>query len=520
MRISGGIISYRIHTLTQIYNCFCLLKLGTYMIKSMLQYLNPIERLGNRSYSALFPFAMTLLSAILLELYAYYVLKNPDAVGLFAIFIFIALILYFSFRDGIRGGVIASILTISYYFYIIYTRNYTGDRLKASIETTLILGFLYFLLAGIVGWLKETIDALIEREADEKKRLQTIIQQLPVGVVITDSEGAVVQANKQVEVIIGKKLPLGFVFGKENITKTIADGKEIQPSQYALAQTLKTGKAIVGREFTIERKNGTKAHVQVNAAPVHNKDGNLIAASAIIADITQQKEMEVRKDDFVNMASHELKTPITSMKLYVDVLINRVKGYKDEKAEKTLQNIKNQTLRLQKLVEDLLDVSRLQTGKLTFTTEEFRIDSLIEETIEVLQATAKRQHIVFLKGEAVTILADKFRIYQVLTNLITNAIKYSASNNKINVSMDKKDNQIVVGVQDFGIGINKHQQEKIFERLYQVTDDTEKTFPGFGMGLYISKEIIMRHKGNIWVESEKGKGSTFYFSLPITKIKK
>lgn len=487
------------------------------MFKRLFRYLNPIDRLGERNYSYILPLVVTLAIAILIELYAYNIANNPEDIGLAAIFVFIALILYFAFRDGLRGGFITTIITIAYYFYIIYSRHYTGDKFESGVETTFVLAFLYFLLAGIVGWLKETIDSLIEREANEKRRLQTIIQQLPVGIVITDNRGAVVQANKQIEAIIGKKLPLGFVFGKQNIVKTIADGKPIQPSQYALAETLSTGKAIVGREFEIERDNGSTAYVRVSSAPVHNKEGRMIAASAIVADITEQKEMEARKDDFVNMASHELKTPITSMKLYLDVLLNRVKTYKDERAEKTLHNIKNQTQRLQKLVEDLLDVSRLQTGKLTFTSEDFRIDSLIEETVEVLQGTTKKQQIIFAKHQPMVVRGDKFRIYQVLTNLITNAIKYSAGKNEIRVKAYKEDDKVIVSVQDFGIGIAKQQQDKIFERLYQVTDDTEKTFPGFGMGLYISKEIVVRHKGRIWVESEKGKGSTFFFSLPTPK---
>lgn len=488
------------------------------MFKNLLHYLNPIARLGIREYSYLLPFSVTTISAILVEVFVNGVLHNPEAVGLFAIFIFIALIIYFSFRDGTRGGFLTASLTIIYYFYIIYSRNYQGERLEVSIETTFVLAFLYFLLAGIVGWLKETIDTLIDREADEKRRLQTIIQQLPVGVIITDAKGFVVQANKQMERIIGKKFPDPFKVGTDSIVPAKkADGTDIEPSDSVLAQTLISGRVVVGKEFIIEKESGEKRFIQVSAAPVHNKAGKIIAAASIIVDITQQKELEARKDDFVNMASHELKTPITSMKLYMDVLMNRVKGYKDERIERPLINIKTQTNRLQKLVEDLLDVSRLQTGKLSFTKEEFRLDTLIDETIEVLQATTKKQTLTIVKEEPVIIYADKFRIYQVITNLITNAIKYSAGKDAIDIQVYKENDTAIVTVKDYGIGISKDQQDKIFERLYQVTDDTEKTFPGFGMGLYISKEIVVRHKGKIWVESEKGKGSTFYISIPIGK---
>ena len=169
---------------------------------------------------------------------------------------------------------------------------------------------------------------------------------------------------------------------------------------------------------------------------------------------------------------------------------------------------------MQKLVADLLDVSRLQTGKLLFNKEAFDLDTLLFETIEQLQGTTK--HVIVYKGkEKLLVEGDKFRIYQVLTNLLTNALKYSGESTQIQVRLQKVAGKAVISVKDFGIGIEKDQQKKIFERLYQVMDDTEKTFPGFGMGLYISKEIVKRHKGSIWVESEKGKGSTFYFSIPI-----
>jgi signal transduction histidine kinase len=205
------------------------------------------------------------------------------------------------------------------------------------------------------------------------------------------------------------------------------------------------------------------------------------------------------------------------MKLYINSLLNRIKKNNDDKSQKILSSIKLQTDRLQALVNDLLDVSRLQTGKLSFNTENFNINSLIKETIEHIQETAKDRKIIYTNQPPIRVTADKFRIYQVLTNLLTNAVKYSQEGKKIEVSVRRTAGNIIVSVRDYGIGIAKDEQAKIFNRLYQVIGDTEKTFPGLGMGLFISKEIIRRHKGKIWVESEKGKGSTFYFSLPIRK---
>ena len=490
-------------------------KICRYM-RMVYHYLNPIRRLGNKNYSYLFPTLLTFFSAVALEVYANVIVKDPEIVGLFAIFIFIALIIYFAFRDGILGGFIASSITISYYFYIIYSRSYEGNQLVTSIETTIILGLLYFFLAGTIGWLKQTIDSLIQRETDEKRRLQAIIEQLPVGVIITDNHGTIMNANEKVGHIMGMQIPIGYTFGKKTLLESLHKGKPANPSQTPIMKTLQSGIPVVGQEFTVIRKDKSQAHVQVSASAIHNKQGSVIAAASIISDITEQKEMEKRKDDFVNIASHELKTPITSMKLYIDVLSKRIQKYDDIKIHRIIDNIKNQTERLQKLVNDLLDVSRLQTGKLTFTSEKFIINPLISEIVEVLQASTIKT-IQYENSELLTVVADKFRIYQVLTNVITNAIKYSGEGTEIKISLSKKNNKAIISVQDYGIGIPKDKQDKIFERLYQVTEDTEKTFPGFGMGLYISKEIIKHHKGEIWVKSKKGQGSTFYFTLPLSK---
>lgn len=491
--------------------------ISTFLMEILLNYLNPIRRLGKKKYSTLFPLLVSVVIPVLSELFAVFIAHNPNIVGVYIIWANVMTIMYFAFRDGLKGGVIAALIPVCYYAYIIYTRQHTGAQLVASVETTIVLGLLYLAMAGIIGWLKQTIDSLIESEANEKRRLQAIVQQLPVGVVITDSKGRVTQVNKKLETILGTKIPLGFIMGSAPLLPTTTNGKNIVPSKGPLAQVISTGKTVGGKEFSIKRKDGREVYVLTSAAPIHNKVGKLIAAASISYDITQQKELEKRKDDFLNMASHELRTPLTSMKLYIDSLTAKVRDYDDERVNKTIKSIKQQTDRLQELVSDLLDVSKIQTGKLSFVKETFRLDTLAAETIEDVRGMAKKQEIVLTSKASVNVFADRFRMYQVLTNLITNAIKYSKGEKQIKVRIKREADKVVVSVQDFGIGIAKEQQKKIFERLYQVQDDNGRTYPGFGMGLYISKEIITRHKGAIWVESEKGKGSTFYFTLPLKK---
>lgn len=483
------------------------------LLKKLFHFINPLVRLGERKYSYFLPLFVTITIATLSEFFIISVFNNPELRGLIAIFMFISIILYFSLRDGLKGGFTSATVTILYYLYIVYDQGETRE----SIQTIALFGLIYFAIAGIIGWLRQSIDRLIEKETDDRRRLNVVIEQLPVGVIINDKDGSVEFANKQAENILGVKIPIGYQIYQKPLVKTTYLGKPVASSKTIFAQHLKSTKPIIGREYEVYRPDGKKVYIQSNSSAILNRKGEVIATASIFNNITEQKEAELRKDDFVNMASHELKTPLTSMQLYVDTLASSIKKSNNSKTSKLVTGIKLQINRLQKLVAELLDVSRLQTGRLTYSKEKFILDDLILDAIETLEATKKQKRIEFTSHYKGNLIADKFRVTQVLNNLLTNAIKYSPENTKVIVKTKRTDGFALVSVKDFGIGIDKTQHKKIFDRLYQVTDKYEKTFPGLGMGLYISKEIIKTHRGKIWVESKKGKGSIFYFSLPIAK---
>ena len=173
--------------------------------------------------------------------------------------------------------------------------------------------------------------------------------------------------------------------------------------------------------------------------------------------------------------------------------------------------------KLTQLVEDLLNVSRIEHGKLEFQEDWFDLDEVAKETVEQIQSTTSK-HRIRIEGRVnERVWGDKDRIGQVLTNLLTNAIKYSPHADTIIVRLRPAQDAAVVSVQDFGIGIDATHHQRIFERFYQVSDPEERTFPGLGMGLYISHEIVQRHQGRMWVESKKGEGSTFSVTLPLVR---
>lgn len=240
-----------------------------------------------------------------------------------------------------------------------------------------------------------------------------------------------------------------------------------------------------------------------------------IAISMTKRELKKRNELEANKDAFINMASHELKTPITSLKIFIQVVLKKLENKNIAEARRYINKIDTQTNKIVQLISDLLDLSRVQTGKMSYEKGEFNIDAIIDEAVEEVQGTTK-QHSIKAMGEIKELIyGDRYRIYQVLINLLTNAVKYSPNGGQIIVTSDKKKDMLLISVSDEGIGIDKKFQNKIFDRLYQVTDQVEKTYPGLGIGLFITQEIIHHYGGQIWVTSTKNKGSTFYFTIPL-----
>lgn len=274
-----------------------------------------------------------------------------------------------------------------------------------------------------------------------------------------------------------------------------------------------------GQDFIIEhrfrRYDGEYRWQLSRAVPQKDEAGNTKMWVGASTDIQAIKEQDQQKDYFISVASHELKTPITSIKAYTQILQSHYSESNDSFLTKSLAIIDRQVLKLTNLISDLLDLSKIKSGALTLSKENFQINDLIQEIIDEIKHVNPTYDIIFSKGAMTTVFADRERIGQVLTNLLTNAIKYSPDCLKIEVESLIEDNNLVVTIKDYGIGIGKHEQEKIFERFYRVEGKAEKKFPGFGIGLFISMEIIRGHNGIIGVNSEQRKGSEFYFSVPL-----
>jgi signal transduction histidine kinase len=230
------------------------------------------------------------------------------------------------------------------------------------------------------------------------------------------------------------------------------------------------------------------------------------------------EKLNKRKDEFIGMASHELKNPVTSTKAYAQLLTRNLQKAGDFENAEMANKINTQVNIITNLINELLDVSKIEAGKLAFDLAEFSLDEVIAQTVKDFQLTVERTEIV-LRGKAgINLFGNKERIRQVIVNFLANAVKYSSKGKKVILKVTKENRYVVVGVQDFGIGIPKDKQKHIFKKYYR-TENGERKAEGMGLGLYICHEIIKMHNGKTWLESKEGKGSTFYFALPLSQQK-
>ncbi len=245
-----------------------------------------------------------------------------------------------------------------------------------------------------------------------------------------------------------------------------------------------------------------------------NPAGGFSVFTGVVIDVTEQKMDEQRKNDFIGMVSHELKTPLTSLSGFIQLSMVKLHNHEDPFLAEAMVKANIQVKRMTNMINGFLNVSRLESSKISIDKTRFSLGELIQDVATEMQLVST--HTLKLQHEATIIVdADRDKIWSVITNLISNAIKYSPAGNEIEITYSVVGNQAQVSVRDDGIGLLPGDKEKVFDRFFRVENNSTRHITGFGIGLYLSAEIIHRHEGEIWVESESGKGATFYFTLPL-----
>ena len=292
---------------------------------------------------------------------------------------------------------------------------------------------------------------------------------------------------------------------------------EISDFQVGLEQAANSGQPHISEMRFKNREGKYIWHLNI-ASPILDENGQIKMWVGSTTDIQKLKEEDQRKADFVSLLSHELKTPVTSIKGYIQLMQREIKknNLQKEKIESGLDRVDRLVKQLTGLVSDMLDLSRIETDRLDLNRKTVVLNALVTEVVEDFRMTAPERDITITQSEELVTQLDHDKIAQVLINLISNAIKYSPAKSPINIEISKSDQNGMVSITDQGIGIAEKDHKKIFERFYRVEGKDEKHFSGFGIGLYLAHSIIERHGGKLTIQSTPQKGSTFTFSIPLS----
>ncbi|MFD0750536.1 PAS domain S-box protein [Mucilaginibacter calamicampi] len=374
-----------------------------------------------------------------------------------------------------------------------------------------VQGTVYFDETQATRFIGTAFDITEIKEAEEKTaKLAAIVASSDDAIVSKTFDSVITSWNTSAERIFG-------FTAEEMIGETIY--KIIPPDRYEeepiILGRLKGGERVQHFETKRLTKDGRLIDVSVTVSPVKDAEGNIIGLSKIARDITERKLDETRKNDFIGMVSHELKTPLTSLSAILQVAKVKLNDTDDTFLSGAMQKANQQVRRMTTMINGFLNISRLESGKILIEKQLFDLQMLILDVADEMKVANTTHTINVDDCRAVEVNADQDKIQSVISNLISNAIKYSANGTNIKIACQRDDNEIIVSVQDEGIGIHPADAERIFDRYYRVESNDTRHISGFGIGLYLSAEIIERHGGRVWLESEVGKGSTFYFSLPL-----
>lgn len=365
-------------------------------------------------------------------------------------------------------------------------------------------------------------EAVSQRELAEagRRRLQVIVDSMPEGVIMVegpDGQSYAVNDAGRSLLGVGSSSDLRLDRASGALGMLMPEGLPYPWDQFPLARALERGEVVLGREAIIQRPDGSRIPVLINSAPFRDPEGRISGAVAVFQDISRSKEAEQLKDEFVSLVSHELRTPLTSIKGAARTLLRHHDVIAADTQLELLQDVDEEADRLYRLVENLLDFSRAEAGALHLSTEPVHLGKLVARVMEEMSAKAVACRFeTHIPPGILPVEADPVRVEQVLRNLLDNAVKYSPEGGLVDITLESGDGVVRVAARDRGLGISREDQERVFER-FQRRAAPGVAAQGVGLGLAICRRLVEAHGGSIWVESQPGVGSTFYFTLPVVQ---
>ncbi|HJX59610.1 MAG TPA: ATP-binding protein [Patescibacteria group bacterium] len=336
-------------------------------------------------------------------------------------------------------------------------------------------------------------------------------------IIITDSDAKILYANAAATKITGYSLQ--EMLGQNPRLWGGNMGKKFYEDMWKI---IKIDKHTFHGEVNNIRKGGRPYTAEVSISPVLNDKGEIVYFVGIERDITREKDIDRMKTEFVSLASHQLRTPLTAVKWFIEMLLDGDAGTLNDEQSKYLRNVYQSNERMIELVNSLLNVSRIESGRIIVEPSPTNIASLVNEVVSKLKPTMAEKDIKLvlkIEDNIPSIDLDQKLVFNVYENLLVNSTKYSFPEGVITLAIYKEGEFLISAVEDHGVGIPTHEQERVFLKFYRGTNVVKEHSEGSGLGLYLAKAIVESSGGKIWFKSEEGKGSTFYFSLPLSGMK-
>ncbi|MDP9082128.1 MAG: PAS domain S-box protein [Bacteroidota bacterium] len=382
---------------------------------------------------------------------------------------------------------------------------------------------------GEIRWIKVQGNVYDDVEGKPQRFIGTVLdiselkqaeeESAKLAAIITSSDDAIISKTLE-SVITSWNYAAERIFGYtaedmigESVYKLIPVDRHDEET--TILERLRKGERVEHFETKRASRDGRLIDVSLTISPIKDNKGNVIGASKIARDITERKLDERRKNDFIGMVSHELKTPLTSLNAILQVAAVKLRQHDDRFLTNAMDRANIQVKKMTAMINGFLNVSRLESGKIIIDRQQFDIYGLIDEIVTEARLTIGSHDISLHKCDGIMVNADRDKIASVIVNFINNAVKYSPKGHFVEVICERMPDHIIVSVRDEGMGIPKKDLPYVFDRYFRSENENTHHISGFGIGLYLSAEIVKQHSGEIWAESIVGTGSTFYFSLPI-----
>ena len=368
------------------------------------------------------------------------------------------------------------------------------------------------ILAEEFNSMRWNLKSAVEKLTEEEKKMTAIVNSIAEGLILVDSDNRVLHINPAAE----RLLDLSEDSIDKDITELIQNDELIQIEQ----TPSKNEEANFVSEITLIRHN-EKLVLRTIASPFLDENGQTLGTVYLFDDITREKEIDQMKSDFISLVSHELRTPLTSIIGFVSFILDGKAGAINDRQRNSLARVQRQSKRLAALINDLLDISRIESGRIQMEQEPISLLEIVTQRIEEIrpQADEKSIQMDLTAPESVpTILGDEARMGQVFTNLIGNAIKFAPNNGEVSIKVRVDGSLLHVEVIDTGPGIPAEERQKVFDKFYQLSDISTRQQGGSGLGLSITKSVVEAHGGKLWIDDgNQGKGSNFQFVLPLVR---